>query len=1388
MYPFCDRFGVYLARSFAFRVSASTASLLRTCLGPVLCVCHWCAVMAPPAEVAIVTALFLAAWSSFPWYLLLLVVFFVLCWSSAAAATGNHGGGSSPLTNEEPSPLSYVTARSMVGNELFSAARPDPPHPRRPHQTTRVSSSSSRHAGRIGYSRAADLLADGGEAVNDLFGSERPVDARRPARKRRLADGRPTRAGQYKGWKEPGPGRGRGRGLNVRERTCSVLVALFCNELHQNLRENYESDSVAARAMAGLEALRLGTGVSKKALRTRGWSLSRSGAVGVLLKLGHSKSRTDACKQHSVAINVSLEGAGDHKRPVCACSGPEKCLGTGCSFQADMAMALEAVRASMEMTLSEVFEVFESSVRGVARTSGTAVPYGAMLCTVSGGEASWPFAVVRRTLSKRWVCVSCVTADGDCIHQASAVAVVAGGGEGGFNSGDDGTPHVRFPDDDPVGDGEPPVAPGNPYVLYSRFSEVHQSRLFRDLVPPTAAQETRIDLMRAAASHETTLEFPAAPMCPYCEVGPSPNKPPIPHECRIEFDDGSVTANVYSWRCQSCLLRVMPDGREHGIVFSSPFTAYSEAFLFEVAVNLSRNGCSLRSSSDLRLGYSELKASLKYVPRSSRLRSVATLRKALTLYLVLVIKGLPLAVSTCSRCVSPGGVIDVVCFDGLQLGYKLKYKKRFTRHTLRTSAIARASVHAHLITDSAVAKALRSVFNTAVKMPAGSSKTVTTVASLRGYVMAVTALLGNVSVDGEENTFAGTQQHGMTASTAGRGWCPTVDGGVRPALSLFLRRFFRCELVARSLCTQILAASLDLYRRVPTPIMERIKYVVRARPAEVEPAPNTAVVEAAAAQRQSSAETERPSMAPASAAAAPCATASGGARPVRAVGGADCLPAAEPPARARVVAGGPTADVRGLFSDDSEIEETDEELTSADDRASIDGESPPAAPRYWDSFSPLLRFAELFTEPALADTGGEKGTMLEADMLFRLHSNIPTTAAATLKVVDFVRAVAVDPCFVWAPDGDWGAIDALVEVLSSDAFTSADLAAVLDRPDVGELRLLRAAVACLGPGLVRDPGLRPVLSDLLTAIKATAGAYDSFVRNNQVSQPGGDDGMAPGDGDQLPVDDFTKEQMASAHPLECFTPEQYTATWIDKPASVASFKEAYGITNEAPEDFLASGVWAPNFPVLRPIPLFYGTAQAATDEPECNHLMGRENKYTGATFGAFCTCTHPKCIGVVVLDGSEGQRMPIEFITQRCATLPSQVIYDFSCATIKTALCRLPYVARAVSFFVDRFHWRKNHVSCTKAMNPDSYASMESINTSSSEERNALSRRQEHHVRLMNQDNFIIFTTYQQALSNVIAMYKDVETELSPSKWPRWYREMYVDEVGNTDRGGDDNV
>lgn len=92
-----------------------------------------------------------------------------------------------------------------------------------------------------------------------------------------------------------------------------------------------------------------------------------------------------------------------------------------------------------------------------------------------------------------------------------------------------------------------------------------------------------------------------------------------------------MQATVETWRCQKCLFLILPDGKARGVVFQSCYTAYSEAFLFEVAVNLARNGSSLHSASYLREAFQELHPGSKYPLATKRMRSVTTLRKTLLL-------------------------------------------------------------------------------------------------------------------------------------------------------------------------------------------------------------------------------------------------------------------------------------------------------------------------------------------------------------------------------------------------------------------------------------------------------------------------------------------------------------------------------------------------------------------------------------------------------------------------------------------------------------------------------------------------------------------------------------------------------------------------------------
>jgi len=125
-------------------------------------------------------------------------------------------------------------------------------------------------------------------------------------------------------------------------------------------------------------------------------------------------------------------------------------------------------------------------------------------------------------------------------------------------------------------------------------------------------------------------------------------------------------------RCHKRLFRVPPDGVERGVIFLSCYTVYSEAFLFEVAVNLARNSTSLHATAYLREAFTKLDTGCKYPQSNKRMRSVTTLRKALLLYLSLVINGLPCDAVSCATCRRPDGSYAVVSFDGLQLCYRFK--------------------------------------------------------------------------------------------------------------------------------------------------------------------------------------------------------------------------------------------------------------------------------------------------------------------------------------------------------------------------------------------------------------------------------------------------------------------------------------------------------------------------------------------------------------------------------------------------------------------------------------------------------------------------------------------------------------------------------------------
>jgi len=226
------------------------------------------------------------------------------------------------------------------------------------------------------------------------------------------------------------------------------------------------------------------------------------------------------------------------------------------------------------------------------------------------------------------------------------------------------------------------------------------------------------------------------------------------------------------------------------------------------------------------------------------MRSVSTLRKALLSYLALVIKGLLDDALSCATCRRPNGSYAVVFLNGLQLGYRVKYKKELDLTSVNIHAVQRASIVPRMITDEAVFKALGRLLSKKRKVgAAASNKSITTVTAMRGHIMALPMLSGNVTVGSVEMTFAGAMEHLEDGSSAS-GWDPMVDGGASKELVAFSRPVFDIRVAARSLAMPIEEAAADMRHRVPAELMARVHSLdVQSRPPATPKGPKSLAVQ-----------------------------------------------------------------------------------------------------------------------------------------------------------------------------------------------------------------------------------------------------------------------------------------------------------------------------------------------------------------------------------------------------------------------------------------------------------------------------------------------------------------------------------------------------------------
>lgn len=218
------------------------------------------------------------------------------------------------------------------------------------------------------------------------------------------------RDGDYTGWTEARRGRQPGGGLKVRKFLKEVLLFKLSVMAQKALFEHYDSAGDALVARAGLETLRgLYQHISPHSLKKVAWRTGESGSIGVRLQLGTCRSPHDPLKQMAVAVDITLmsDGKGMSKS-----SSPERCRGTdGCVFDKKARFAVREIRAAMEMTMGEVFQVLASAVQPSGMGQGTPVTYSTSLCVVRCTESSWPLNIVRNSRAGVWLCVSYMTGD-----------------------------------------------------------------------------------------------------------------------------------------------------------------------------------------------------------------------------------------------------------------------------------------------------------------------------------------------------------------------------------------------------------------------------------------------------------------------------------------------------------------------------------------------------------------------------------------------------------------------------------------------------------------------------------------------------------------------------------------------------------------------------------------------------------------------------------------------------------------------------------------------------------------------------------------------------------------------------------------------------------------
>ncbi len=172
----------------------------------------------------------------------------------------------------------------------------------------------------------------------------------------------------------------------------------------------------------------------------------------------------------------------------------------------------------------------------------------------------------------------------------------------------------------------------------------------------------------------------------------------------------------------------------------------------------------------------------------------------------------------------------------------------------------------------------------------------------------------------------------------------------------------------------------------------------------------------------------------------------------------------------------------------------------------------------------------------------------------------------------------------------------------------------------------------------------------------------------------------------------------------------------------------------------------PRYPVLRG-PGKYKADRYKSDKHGCRKLTQSHHTLTPGLF--VISCVHGITLGFKFMQDVESPKTAFDVLMSHFKKMPKNVIYDNCCQLCTYSLKREPSRFKNTRWLVDRFHFNKNHIGCSRGFCMDEYSDLSKVNSEIREQENSLLRRLATQITYMRPENAICHIKVFLAIRNM---------------------------------------